>query len=226
MAKTGEQPSPGARRLAEILALAADARWSASFPDENDSVIVTVKSQRLPGGCGLHIELRWLPGTWHVRPGAYRLRPEEAGFWTRFSSRDSDPFGGFDITTADLADVLPPAELAIVLDGLRSIAGRREAAAFRAAATARGLRTVIGKYDRAYACPVRVAPGRFEDAGHRLRVERVTEPDELRPENSWVLRDLERRVRDWPLPGWWATRRAADDEARRFLSRKEAGNDG
>lgn len=213
-------------KLTELLSLATDITWFASFSDQRDSVSVYAKSECLPGGCGLRAVLRALPEVWQVQPDTSGLRREEAEFWERFSTRAGDPFAGFAVTTADLAAVLPAAQLAIVLDGLRSIAARREASALQDAGTARNLRTVIQKYDRKWACPVRVAPDRFEDPGHRLRVERLPEPEDgWRPRGCWVLRDVDRYVRDWPLPGWWGTRRAADDEARRVLASKTTRTD-
>jgi hypothetical protein len=166
------------------------------------------------------------PTVWRARPSTSSLSRAEAAFWQRFSTRDGDPFGGFDLTTADLAAVLPAAQLATVLDGLRSIAARREASAFEYADTARNLRAVVQKYDRSWACPVCVAAGQFEDPGHRLRVERLREQDEWRPPRCWVLREVDRYPRSWFLPGWWATRRGADDEARRVLANKTAGHAG
>ncbi len=157
-----------------------------------------------------------------MRPSASSLRQEETAFWQRFSTRGGDPFGGFDLATADLVAVLPAAERAIVLDGLRSIAARREASAFQDADTARNLRAVIQKYDRSWACPVRVAAGQFEDRGHGLRVERLRGQDEWRPPRCWVLREVDRYPRSWFLPGWWATRRGADDEARRVFASKKS----
>lgn len=212
-------------KLAEILALATDVTWSASFSDRQDHVSVYAKSARLPGAGGLHFDLR-TPTLWRVRPSTSSLSREEAAFWQRFSTRDGDPFGGFDVTTADLAAVLPAAQLAIVLAGLRSIAARREASAFQDAETARDLRAVVQRYDRSWACPVRVAAGQFDDPGHRLRVERLREREqhEWRPTACWVLRQVDRYPRSWTLPGWWATRRGADDEARRVLASMTARN--
>jgi hypothetical protein len=212
-------------KLAELLALAADVAWSASFSGQQDGMSVHAKSERLPGAGGLDIGF-WSPSVWHVRPATGQLRQEEAAFWERFSDRPGDPFAGFDLATEDLAAVLPAPQLAIVVDGLRSIAARREASAFQDAGQARSLRTVIRKYDRGWACPVRVAVGRFEDPGHRLRVERLREQDEWRPPGCWVLREVDRYPRSWFLPGWWAMRRGADDEARRVLASKAAGNSG
>jgi hypothetical protein len=210
-------------KLAELLALATDVTWSASVSDQQGSVGVYAKSARLPGAGGLHLDLR-TPTVWRVRPSTSSLGPEEAAFWQRFSTRDGDPFAGFDLTTADLAAVLPAAQLATVMDGLRSIAARREASAFQDAETARDLRAVIQKYDPSWACPVRVAAGQFEDPGHVLRVERLREREqhEWRPPGCWVLRQVDRYPRSWLLPGWWATRRGADDEARRVLASKKA----
>jgi hypothetical protein len=208
-------------KLAELLALATDVIWSASFSDRQDHVGVYAKSARLPGADGLHFDLR-APTVWRVRPSTSSLRQEEAAFWQRFSTRDGDPFAGFDLTTADLAAVLPPTQLAIVLDGLRSIAARREASAFQDADTARSFRAVVQKYDRSWACPVRVAADQFEDPGHGLRVERLQEQDQWRPPRCWVLREVDRYPRSWFLPGWWAARRGADDEARRVLASKKA----
>jgi hypothetical protein len=210
-------------KFAELLALATDVTWSASFSDRQDHVGVYASSARLPGAGGLHLDLR-APAVWRVRPSTSSLRQEEAAFWQRFSTRDGDPFAGFDVTTADLAAVLPAAQLATVLDGLRSIAARREASAFQDADTARDLRAVVQKYDRSWACPVRVAAGQFEDPGHGLRVERLREQDEWRPPRCWVLREVDRYPRPWLLPGWWATRRAADDEGRRVLASKTTRN--
>lgn len=209
-------------KLSELLALATDVTWSASFSDRQDHVSVYAKSARLPGADGLHFDLR-APTVWRVRPSTSSLRQEEAAFWQRFSTRDGDPFGGFDLTTADLAAVLPAPQLVIVLDGLRSIAARREASAFEDADTARHLRAVIQQYDRSWACPVRVATDQFEDPGHRLRVERLRERDQCRAPRCWVLREVDRYPRSWFLPGWWATRRAADDEGRRVLASKTEG---
>lgn len=203
-------------KLAELLALATDITWSASFSDRQDSVSAYARSALLPGAGGLHFDMR-SPETWRVRPSTSSLRKEEAAFWQRFSVRDGDPFGGFDVTTADLAAVLPAAQLAVVLDGLRSVAARREARAFEDARVARELRAVVQKYDRGWACPVPVAADQYEDPGHVLRVERLQEPDEWRPPRCWVLRKVDRFPRSWLEPGWWATRRAADDEARRVL---------
>jgi hypothetical protein len=209
--------------LAELLALATDVTWSASVSDRQDSVGVYAKSARLPGAGGLHFDLR-APALWRVRPSTSSLSQEEAAFWQHFSTRDGDPFAGFDLTTGDLAAVLPASQLAIVLDGMRSIAARREASAFQDAETARDLRAVVQKYDRRWACPVRVAPGQFEDPGHRLRVERLREQDQWRPPGCWVLRKVDRYPRPWFLPGWWAARRGADDEARRVLASEKAGS--
>ena len=213
-------------KLAELLALATDVSWSASFSDRHDRVDhvgVYARSACLPGTGGLSFDLQ-IPALWRVRPSTSSLRQEEAAFWQRFSCRDSDPFAGFDVTTADLAAVLPATQLGIVLDGLRSIAARREASAFQDAQAARYLRAVVRNYDRSWACPVRVAPGQFEDPGHRVRVERLQDRDEWRPPRSWVLRPVYRsgEPRPWLLHGWWATRRAADDEGRRFLASRTA----
>ena len=207
-------------KLAELLALAPDVTWSAGFSDRRDHVAVYAKSRRLPGAAGLDIELQ-APLTWRVRPATSSLRQDEAAFWQRFSVRDGDPFAGFDLTMTDLAAVLPAPQLAIVLDGLRSIAARREAAAFENSAAARRFRAVVRQYDRGWACPALVAPGQFEDSGHCLRVERLWQRDrhEWRPAGCWALRQVAPRPRSWLLPGWWATRRGADDEARRLLTR-------
>jgi hypothetical protein len=222
----GRRPRPARRRvvnakLAELLALATDATWSASFSDRQDLVGAYARSERLPGASGLSIDLR-SPSVWRVRPSTGSLSQEEAAFWQRFSTRDGDPFGGFEVTTADLAAVLPAAQLTTVLDGLRAIAARREASAFEDAGMARDLRAVVQAYDRSWACPVRVDVGHFEDPARRLRVERLPEGDEWRPRGCWVLRDVDKYVRGWVMPGWWATRRAADDEARSVLARKDA----
>ena len=200
-------------KLAELLALATDVTWSASFSDRRLSVSVYAKSARLPGAGGLYFDLQ-TPTVWRVRPSTSSLRQEEVAFWCRFSVRADDPFAGFDLTTEDLAAVLPAAQFAIVLDGLRSIAARHERSAFEDAETARDLRAVIQKYDRSWACPVRVAADQFEDPGHGLRVERLQEQGEWRPAGCWVLRKVNGYPRSWLEPGWWATRRAADDEAR------------
>jgi hypothetical protein len=210
-------------KLAELLALATDMTWSAWFSDQQDSVSVYAKSGRLPGTDGFYIDLR-SPSAWRARPATTSLGPEEAAFWQRFSTQDRNPFKGFELTTADLAAVLPAAQLAIVLDGLRAIAARREASAFEDAALARDLRAVVQRYDRSWACPVRVAAGQFEDPGHRLRVERLQDPDGWRPARCWVLRKVDRYPRPYLEPGWWATRRAADDQARHVLASKTAGN--
>jgi hypothetical protein len=187
-------------------------------------VSVYAKSERLPGCRGLDFDLRAPSTVWRVHPATSSLRQEEAAFWQRFSARDRDPFGGFDVTTADLAAVLPAPELATVLDGFRSIAARREESAFQDAGTARTLRALVQKYDRTWACSLRVAIGQFEDPGHRLRVERLLEqgPNEWRPTGCWVLRKVDPYPRPWLEPGWWATRRAADDEARRVIASKTA----
>lgn len=213
-------------KLAEILALATDITWSVSLSDQQDHMGVYAKSERLPGCWGLHIDSLWASTVWRVRPATSSLRQEEAAFWQRFSTRDGDPFAGFELTTADLAIVLPSPQLGAVLDGLRSIAARREASAFQDTVTARNLRAVIREHDRSWACPVRTADGQFEDPGHRLRVEPLREQDEWRPAGCWVLREIGGYPRSWFLPGWWATRRAADDEARRVLARKTAGKSG
>jgi hypothetical protein len=210
-------------KLAELLALATDVTWSAWCSDHQDSVSVYAKSALLPGADGLRIALR-SPSAWRASPATSSLGPEEAAFWQRFTCRDRDPFAGFDLTTADLAAVLPAPQLATVLDGLRAIAARREASAFEDAGLARDLRAVVQRYDRSWACPVRVAAGQFEDPGHRLRVERLQDQDGWRPARCWVLRKVDRYPRPWLEPGWWATRRAADDQARHVLASQEAGN--
>jgi hypothetical protein len=204
-------------KLAELLALATDATWSAYFSDRQDRVSVFVRSAHLPGASGLSFELR-APAIWRARPSTFSLSQEEAAFWQRFSVRDKDPFAGFDVTTTELAAVLPPVQLGVVLNGLRTIAARRERSAFEDACVARDFRAVIRQYDRSWACPVRVADGQFEDPGHRFRVELLQEPDEWRPPGCWVLRKVDSYPRSRCEPGWWATRRSADDEARRHLA--------
>jgi hypothetical protein len=213
-----------AGKLAELLALATDVTWSASFSDRRDSVSVYARSERLPGCSGLYLELQ-TAATWRVRPATCSLNRDEAAFWQRFSTRDANVFAGFDITTEELAAVVPDDKFAIVLDGLRAIAARREASAFEDAARARSFRAVVREHDRrGWACPVRVADGQFEDPAHRLRVEQLREQDNWRPPGCWVLRKVDRYPRSWFEPGWWATRRGADDEARRHLA-MTAGND-
>jgi hypothetical protein len=209
-----------AGKLAELLALATDVTWSAGFSDRQDSVSVYARSERLPGASGLYLELQ-TAATWRVRPATCSLSKDEVAFWQRFSTRDADVFAGFGITTAELAAVVPDDKFAIVLDGLRAIAARREASAFEDTARARSFRAVVREYDRGgWACPVRVADGQFEDPGHRLRVEQLRERErnEWRPPGCWVLRKVDRYPRSWFEPGWWATRRSADDEARRRLA--------
>jgi hypothetical protein len=204
-------------KLAELLALATDVTWSASFSDRHDSVGVYAKSALLPGCSGLSFELR-TPEVWRVYPSTSSLSREEAEFWRRFSVPADRPFAGFDITMPDLAAVLPAVQLAIVVDGLRAIAARHEKSAFEDADTARSFRAVIRRYDRSWACPVRVTDGQFEDPDHSLRVERLQEHDEWRPLGCWVLRKVSRYPRRWLEPGWWATRRSADDAARHILN--------
>lgn len=209
-------------KLAELLDLAADITWSAWLSDHSDMVRVHARSQLLPGNCGLEFSME-TASTWQARPATTSLQREEAAFWERFSAPGRDVFGGFDVTTADLVTVLPGETLAIVIDAMRTIAARREAAAFRDTSLARSLRAVVRKYDVGWACPVRVAAGQFEDAGHRVRVERMPQPDDgWRPPGCWVIREVDSYVRNWVLPGWWAGRRAADDEARRVLASKDA----
>jgi hypothetical protein len=204
-------------KLAVILALATDITWSASYSDRQDSVSVYARSERLPGAGGLYFELQ-TAATWRVRPSTCSLSRDEAAFWQRLSIRGNNPFAGFDITTAELAAVVPGDKFAIVLDGLRAIAARQEASAFKDAAIARSFRAAVREYDRGWACPVRIADGQFEDPGHRLRVEQLRERDEWRPQGCWVLRKVGRYPRSSFEPGWWATRRGADDEARRRLA--------
>lgn len=86
-------------------------------------------------------------------------------------------------------------------------------------------RVIIQKYDRAWACPARVAGDQYEDPGHVLRVERLQEAHDWYPPRCWALRDVDRYPKPWFLPGWWATRRAADDEARRVLASRTATDD-
>lgn len=208
-------------KLAELLALATDIKWSASFSDRQDAARVYARSECLPGCHGFHIDLQ-TSAIWRARPDAYSLSRDEAAFWQRFSTQENNPFGGFDVAFADLAVVLPGTQMAIVLDGLRAIAARREESVFWHSSAAQDYRAVIRRYDRSWACPVRVAAGQFEDPDHRLRIEHVNESDTYRPSRCWVLREVSPYPRLWFLPGWWATRRAADDEGRRVLASKTA----
>lgn len=205
-------------KLAGLLDLAADATWSASFSDRQDHIGVYARSALLPGAAGLQFDLR-TPQTWRCSPSTSSLSAEQAEFWQRFSVRPHDPFGGFEVTTADLAAVVPPDRFAVVLDGLRVIAARHEAAAMADVAVARECRAVVRGYDRSWACPDPVAPEQFEDPGHRVRVERLRGQDGWRPADCWVVRQVAgTRPRPWPMQGWWATRRGADDQARRVLA--------
>jgi hypothetical protein len=70
-----------------------------------------------------------------------------------------------------------------------------------------------------------VAAGQFEDPGRRPRVEHLQEPDPWRPPRCWVLREVDPRPRSWFLPGWWTTRRGADDEGRQVLAKTTTAAD-
>ena len=177
-----------------------------------------------PAGCGLRGELNRRGTGWRILPDTTTMRADQAEFWASLSDHPgpgADPFGGLTVPIGVLMDVLPDTARGAVLEGLRLRAAHDERRIFELSRNAKALRAAVARYGGGWVCPHTDERGGYTCDDSSLRVVRVTgSGDPLVPNGAWQVLGRPHGLRERPLPtylSWWATRRAADDEARRLL---------
>ena len=215
--------SPSARARAILGSAYGGAGWSVSGETGH------VRDAAIPGGAAA-VRMRMRAGgpAWELGAGVSHLTREQGAAWAAVTDGDGSAFGSIALDLRELLDLLPASAHAGVLDHLRAVAAEHEERMLGHQRTGRALRAAAGRIDSSWACSLPDPDGGFRDPLGLVCVRRLAadlhDGIGATPRGTWVVISLTRSYRDvlrleGEYPRYWATRRGADDQARRVLDR-------